>query len=454
MTLFVPIALYGWIPVVLLFFAVLPARRAVIVAFLASWLFLPVAGYSLPGLPDYTKMTATSYGVMLGVVLFDSGRVMRFRFSWIDLPMLVWCLSPFASSISNGLGPYDGLSGVMSVTIKWGVPYLIGRLYFSDIEGLRELAIGVFVGGLIYVPFCLYEIRFSPQLHKLVYGFFPHRSFNAHRWGGYRPFVFMNEGLALGMWMTAASLVGFWLWWTKSLRTVGHMPTAMLFPILLVTTIFCKASGALLLLAAGIGVLLLTRWTRTKVFLMCLILMPIGYLVVRSTGDRSGQAIVEMSKMMSNERAGSLQFRLDHEDLLAAKAWERPVFGWGGWGRNRVYNDRDKDITITDGMWIIAFGQRGLVGLVALYGVFLLPSIVLVWRVPAMKWSLPAFASVGAFAVFLILFSIDQLLNAMPNPVFVVCAGGLGGFAAAMGRSMMRSVGLSAVQRSLRPHAG
>jgi len=451
MTILVPIALFGWIPIVLFLFVSLPARRAVIVAFLFAWLFLPVTGYSLPGLPDYTKMTATSYGVILGVLLFDVGRLMRLRFSWFDLPMVVWCLVPFASSVSNGLGAYDGVSGVVGATITWGIPYFIGRLYFNDLEGLRELAIGIFIGGLIYVPLCLYEIRMSPQLHRMVYGFHA-RGWGGTRFGGYRPAVFMDTGLALGMWMTAASLIGIWLWRAKALLSAWKIPMAMLVPVLLITTILCKSTGALALLAGGIGVLFLTNWTRLRVFLMCLVLVPIGYVVVRSTGDWSGRAVVEMAKVISEERARSLNGRLVNEDILAEKAWQRPLFGWGGWGRNRVYDDYGKDITVTDGLWIIAFGQHGLVGLMALYGVFLLPSVMLVWRVSAGQWSNASFAPVGVLAVFMVLFSIDQLLNAMPNPVFVVCAGGLGGIAIALGRRRIGVAGTPLSPFTLKPH--
>ena len=60
MTFLVPIALFGVLPGVFLLFAVLAPRRAVMAAYLASWLFLPMAGYSIPGLPDYTKTSATT----------------------------------------------------------------------------------------------------------------------------------------------------------------------------------------------------------------------------------------------------------------------------------------------------------------------------------------------------------------------------------------------------------
>ena len=37
----VPVALIGWIPFVLLLFAVLPARRAAVATLMIGWLFLP-----------------------------------------------------------------------------------------------------------------------------------------------------------------------------------------------------------------------------------------------------------------------------------------------------------------------------------------------------------------------------------------------------------------------------
>ena len=63
------------------------------------------------------------------------------------------------------------------------------------------------------MPFCLFEIRMSPQLHKCVYGSTsaPRQTF---RWGGFRPMVFMQRGLAVGIWMIAGVAVGMWLWVT------------------------------------------------------------------------------------------------------------------------------------------------------------------------------------------------------------------------------------------------
>ncbi len=105
MTLLVPITLFAWIPAVLLLFALLQPRRAVIVAFIGAWLFLPMAGYSITGLPDFTKMTATSYGAMLGVVLFDAARLTLLLPICIVIPIVVYFAVHMAKSLSNVLGP-------------------------------------------------------------------------------------------------------------------------------------------------------------------------------------------------------------------------------------------------------------------------------------------------------------------------------------------------------------
>src|SRR4051812_36160741 len=146
MLLLIPITLFGWIPVILIIFSTLPPRRAVIVAFIGAWLFLPYAGYNVPGLPDYTKRSATCLGIALATVLFRFDWLSKLRLKWFDLPMATWCLCPMASSITNDLGVYDGLSASFDYSTAYGLPYLIGRIYFTRIEHLRELAIGISLG--------------------------------------------------------------------------------------------------------------------------------------------------------------------------------------------------------------------------------------------------------------------------------------------------------------------
>ncbi len=427
MTLLVPAALFGWIPLILLLFLLLTPRRAVIVAFIGAWLFLPMASYSIADLPDFGKMTATSSGALLGVAFFDAARLIRFRLSWIDLPMIVYCLVPMASSLTNDLGIYDGTSAVIGTVITWGLPYFIGRLYFSDLAGLRELAIGIFVGGVVYVPLCLYEIRMSPQLHDMIYGFHQHSFAQTKRFGGWRPVVFMQHGLAVGLWMAAASLVGVWLWHTKAFTQIRQVPMFLLLPILVATTIMCKSFGAIVLLIGGLGALYSAKLGRTVLPCFCLAAIPVAYMGLRSTDTWSGQQLVDAVAVIDQERSGSLNFRLEAEDLLVARAWQRAVFGWGTWSRNRVIDERGRDLAVTDGLWVITFGQRGLIGLLALTMIILLPAVLVFRRFPARKWNTAAIAPAIALSVILVLYMIDSLFNAMVNPIFLAVAGGLAG---------------------------
>ena len=131
MTPFVPLNLYAWLPIVVFLFRWLPARRAVLIAFLGGFLFLPQHFYQVPILPNYERITATCYGIVIGIVLFDIDRLRNFRLGWIDLPMVIWCLCPFATSISNDLGAYDGFLATLEAIAGWGMPYIIGRMYFD-----------------------------------------------------------------------------------------------------------------------------------------------------------------------------------------------------------------------------------------------------------------------------------------------------------------------------------
>ena len=424
----VPAALFGWPLVALTLCAVLPARRAVITAYVVAWLFLPVYSYEIQGLPEWTKMSATSISLLVALMIFDMRTLLAFRPRWIDLPMLAWCLSPGVASLVNGLGPYDALSEFRNHAVTWGIPYFLGRLYLGSFDGLRELALGVFIGGLVYVPLCLFEIRMSPQLHTWVYGFHQHDFGQTRRLGGWRPTVFMDHGLMVGMWMSTASLVGLWLWISGVVRSYRGISVLWFLVPLLVTTVLCKSTGALLLLVAGIALLFWVRRFPARTPLLLLGAVAPLYILVRLTGVWSGEDMVEAAQVFSSERADSLETRLRQEDMLADKALQRPVFGWGGWARSRISDESGQDIAITDGLWIIQFGQHGLFGLAAMLSVFLLPAIVLTRTVPAREWTRPYAAPVAALTAVVVLYLIDCIPNAHITPVFMVAAGGISGF--------------------------
>jgi hypothetical protein len=426
MELFAIIVMLAWIPAVLVLFAVLSPPRAVIVAFLAAWMFLPVVAYRLAFLPDYTKMSATCAGVFLGALLFDAKRILRFSPSWVDVPIAIFCICPVVTSLVNGLGLWDGASSMLNNFVTWGMPYLIGRIYFTDLISIRELAISFFVGGLLYVPLCLFEVRMSPKLHSMVYGFAPREV--QIRFGGWRPNVFMDGGLQVGMWMAAASLIGIWLWWTGALKKLWGVSVAWLVWPLFATTVLCRSSGALVLLIVGLGAMWYCSIAKSRLAFVCLILLPPTYIFVRSAEIWHGEQFISLVEMIDKKRADSLQFRIDNEDILAAKAMQRPLLGWGGWGRSRVYDEWDRDISVTDGRWIIELGAHGIVGVVGCFGALLMPLTLLIARFPPRRLNLVETAPVLTLAVVITLYALDSLPNALANPVFMLAGGAVVGF--------------------------
>ncbi len=424
-----------WPLVVGFLFVRYPNQRAVIVSFVIAWLFLPHrTAFMFLGLPDYQRVSATCYSIFLATFIFDSQRFQSFKFGWLDIPMLIWCFCPFPSSLVNGLGAYDGVSQTLTQVVAWGFPYYLGRIYLNNLAGLRQMAIAIFTGGLIYIPLCFFELVMSPQLHRLAYGYHPRADFSQNiRYGGYRPTVFMAHGLEVGVWMLAASLIGVWLWQAGVLKRFWNLPMMLIVPVLLTTFVLVKSTGAWGLFALGIIIMFSAKWLRSGILLWLLLGIIILYLVMGVSGGFHGDGIVSfVSETLNPERAQSLEFRFDNEEILGDRAREQMIWGWGGWGRNRVfeYNRMGEleDISVTDSLWIIAFGNRGVIGLLGLFGTFLLPVVIFCgFRYKPHTWFHPKIAPAAVLSVVLALYLFDCLLNSMMNPIYTIVCGGLTG---------------------------
>jgi hypothetical protein len=429
----IPLLLFGWLPFVIFLYWCLPPRRALVISFITAYLFLPVYDYVLPGLPFYGKTSATCYATVIAVLFYDIKCFKSFAPSLIDLPMMFWCTAPFIASMSNGLGPYDGFRAASERIALWLVPYFFGRVYLNSLSGLRELAIGIFAGGLLYAPLCLLEFKISPILHARVYGI----SVSEHAWGqsirkgGYRPILFTVHGLSVALWMMAATLIGVWLWQSGSLRRFWNISMKWLVPPLLFIMVLIQSTGALMCVILGLVALFTAKWLRTSMVVLLLIGMISSYLYVATTGSFNGdQVISAVSTAINPDRAESLQFRLDQEKGLVVKARQRMIFGWAGWGRSRIFNEWGRDISVTDSWWVIVFGTTGIYGVVSGTMVLLLPTALFTYYYPARTWSHPKVAPAAAIAVILVNYMIDNLANAIAMPVLFLAVGGLSGLIA------------------------
>src|SRR5258708_11362367 len=108
------------------------------------------------------------------------------------------------------------------------------------------------------------------------------------------------------------------------------------------------------------------------------------------------------------------------------------MFGWGRFGRNRIYDeDTGKDLSITDGTWIITMGQFGFFGFLAEFGLL---SLAVVRATSALKYTQTAHDQVflAALALILAINMIDLLPNSSLSPWTWLLAGALLGRAEAL----------------------
>src|SRR5262249_21367109 len=163
--------------------------------------------------------------------------------------------------------------------------------------------------------------RMSPQLHRLVYGSFARMV--QMRYGGLGAGVFLEGGLPGGVWVTTGGLPGILVGKTRGrLRKWGVLHGGVC-ASLAANHLRRRADGALALLAVGLTVMWTTWRLNTKWVVACLLLIAPMYVATRSTALWNGEPVVSLARMVNEERAESLKFRLDNEDLLAAKALQQ-----------------------------------------------------------------------------------------------------------------------------------
>lgn len=398
--------------------------RGVMATTIFGWLFLsPLIGMNLPGLPVFNKDAAVAYAILLGMMMVEGKAISRFRPQLLDVPMLIWIVVPFFSSVTNGLGVSDGLSEIYLRVMSWGIPYFAGRVLIHTPGDVRTAAIAIVCSGLVAVPLALWEIRMSPQLHETVYGFQVAKFHMAIRLGGYRPMLFMRHGLEVGLWMTTASAAGLWLLLAGrgTIRLLGYKINGFAI-VLFGTTVLCRSLGALILLFGTTAAALFVRSTGLRIVFIALLLTPSVYLSVRMTNIIQAEQLSSIIAIYNPERATSLESRLNQEEFITDHALKKPIFGWGGFNRYRPPNEYG-ETTPVDSMTMITLGKNGVVGLITLLAMNLIPPLMIILRLPGRELARPFWAPTIAILLGVTIYSMDALFNAFATPVHIVGLG-------------------------------
>lgn len=375
------IALLSWPIITLIIFARSKTLgRGLIWSVISGQLLLPAGtAIKISMIPAIDKSSIVGLSALVACIFFPpkSRTAKSNGFGLVEIFLLMYVLGPVLTSQFNGdhiivgyrylpgVGLYDALSAATAALI-FLIPFFLGRKFLRSEEDLQVMLQTLAVSGALYSVLLLFEIRFSPQLHFWVYGYYPSDFVQTSRDGGFRPMAFMGHGLLAVFFLMASLLAAASLWRS---RIPARVPWSAMTIYLGAVLLICKSLGALIYGSFG-SVLILFARSRTLIVVACiLVAISLGYPMLRFFGLMPTTAMVELARYIDPERADSLKFRLDNEDQLLARALERPVFGWGRFGRNRVYDPQTgKDLSVTDGRWIIDLGQFGFVGFLAEFG--------------------------------------------------------------------------------------
>jgi hypothetical protein len=432
------LALSVWIPVSQFFFWRYPMRVAMLINFLGGWALLPSAafvpspdqfpywilGTCLPSNHFFTKATVTGMSGLLGILLFNRRSFARFQLSIWDLPMLAWCIVPIFSAVANEQSIGVSLSGGLYQLLSWGVPYLVGRLYFSDTASLLLAAKALVIAGLAYVPICLVEIFVGPQLYAHLYGYQPYRWIGAQRYFGFRPVGLLEDGNQLGIWMATSALIAVYLWKRNLVKDIIGIPVAWIGGILLAVTILCQSAGSIILLIGLLLFLFFSRRDLARTLTALVLLGVVTLMALRLSNVISLRTIVKQN-MAANAGAqflkklgrGSLGWRLSQDERYVGIALERPILGSGEWDWWKVSSSRPWSL------WLLTFGMYGIVGLLALEGLQFIPVARTIWS-PLARSETDGPDLSRALATVILMSALDNMLNgSMILPILLLIGG-------------------------------
>jgi hypothetical protein len=452
-----------WPLVAYVLYTRLDPARALIWALLAGYLLLPpLTAFNLPAVPDLDKYSIPSLMALALAVFLLKDRIPILPDNWLGRAfMVMFVVSPFATVLGNpepiaivegdvpGLTLYDSVAAVSNQAIAL-LPYFLARRYLATPEALRAVVLALIAAGLAYSLPMLVEARLSPQINIWVYGFFQHDFFQTVRFGGYRPVVFLPHGLWVAFFALMCLIAALVM--LRQGPAPARPRQLVIATYLLGVLVICKSAGALLYGLALAPVLLLAGRRVQVLLAAALAVVVVTYPMLRGAGLIPVDDIVALAQEVSPERAASLQFRIDNENALLARAQEKPWFGWGGYGRNLILDPvTGQARTIADGAWIIALGTYGWLGYLVEYGLLSLPLILLAREALARQGAAPLSPFAAGLALMLAANMVDMLPNATLIPFTWALAGALLGYAEALARAR-RGARAAAWRKGL--HAG
>lgn len=380
-------------------FRLLPLQRALIWTLISGHLLLPSSMHiKIPMVPliDRSLVPAVSALILCALMAprqkVASDLEARFGRQVIFVLLSMVLLTPFLTVLQNtepmingrsylpGLRLYDAVSMISTIVASM-IPLWLGLRYLNTQAGHRALLEAFVISAVLYSFPALLEIRISPQLHNWIYGFFPHQFAQHIRDGGFRPVVLLNHGLMVGIYF-CIGVISAAVLFREARREGGRAWKWLVAMVWLAGVLVLSKALSALILTVIFGAAVLFFGRRLQIMLAVVVaVIVMFYPMLRGAGWIPVETAYNFALSISEERAASLRFRLDNEDALLEHANEKPLAGWGSWGRNQLYDPATGQmISTTDGIWIIFIGMFGWIGYIGRFGLLTAPILFYAMR--------------------------------------------------------------------------
>lgn len=387
------LVLATWPLVMVGLFRFLPPGRAYIWSVLAGYLLLPPfpTAFDFPLMPPLSKDTLPN--LMAIALVYTMTKVQKpllpesklgkgLVFAFIFCPIFTVFTNPepliFPQLGIRGLYAMDVVALVILQAIMLS-SYLLARQLLTTRQDMRDLLLALVIGGLAYSFPMLLEIRLSPQLNIWIYGYFQHSFEQVIRGGGFRSLVFLSHGIWAAMLIMMSVTAAIILWRNEQgSRRLKYLVATVFLAVVLVLN---KTLSPVVYTTVIVAVVVLSSWRMQLRAALILAVLAFSYPVAKGLDLVPEEQILSAAAAVNDEREGSLRFRFDNENILFDRAMEKPLFGWGSWGRNHIRDAVSGRILSTaDGRWIITLGVFGWIGYFAEFGLLILPIVLLAYE--------------------------------------------------------------------------
>ncbi len=396
-----------------------------------GYLLLPVGvSFDFPLIPALNKETIPAIMAFVGCRYVARQKIGLLPAKSVERTLiLIFFFGSIATVLTNGESITEidrylpGLSIKDIFSVASGkylllLPFILALQLVKTAEDQVQLFKLLVIAGLLYSVLIMFEIRMSPQLHKWIYGFFPHSWGQQVRYGGFRPVVFLGHGLWVSIFLVM--VVGASVTLSKLKIRLSRFPNVLVIGYLILLLVLSKGFGSIILGAVMLLTILFLPTRAIYAVALGIGALAIAYPFLCIMEIFPHQYIIEQIKIINSAQAGSLQFRFNHELALLERATEKLLFGWGAWGRNRLID------SVVDGYWIGLVGSYGVVGFSAIFGLM----FTTLWKA---GFGLKVLVDenektlFSAHCLMVALIMLDQIPNHSENPLFWVLIGALAG---------------------------